>query len=43
MNPTVLPTPALLHERVHTLVSHFARVHRERMVGIPLLNPFDRT
>lgn len=39
MNPTVLPTPALLHERLHVLVAHFNRVQRERMVGIPLLNP----
>lgn len=38
MNLTVLPTPALLHQRVQTLVSHFGRVQRERMAGIPLLN-----
>jgi [NiFe] hydrogenase assembly HybE family chaperone len=39
MNAPLLPTPALLHQRVSALIAHFGRVQRERMVGIPLLNP----
>ncbi len=33
------PSQTVLRERVATLVAHFGRVQRERMVGIPLLNP----
>lgn len=28
-----------MHPRVHTLVTAFERIHRERMAGLPLLHP----
>ena len=34
-----MPTPDQLHQRVASLTAHFERVQRERMAGIPMLNP----
>lgn len=39
MNTSPTLTPDVLRARVNALVAHFGRVQRERMVGLPLLNP----